>query len=317
MDITLGTFLALKEQNPDVQAWLPDLPYATLDPCSRTFEFNTAVAPWDNVTMRQAVNHAIDRDQIVEIAYEGTTIPSKTMFVQYGGLAPYIDAIEAAGDGLSTTADVEGARALIEGEGYALNGNNLYEKDGEVLALDIQTHEGFIEKRRIANVVVEQLRAVNIDATTRAVAGATWEDNKAFGNYEGVLDWDACGSVNEPWNSMNRFTSRFVVPVGERSPGTNNHVRWNTEGTARYSEIVEQIGVLPLGDPAIVDMVVEAYGILHAEMPFIPITQAKKLVPFDTTYWTGWPTAENNYNHPATWWMSTHQIIHNLTKSSI
>ena len=47
-------------------------------------------------------------------------------------------------------------------------------------------------------------------------------------------------------------------------------------------------------------------------MPFIPITQARKIVPFDTTYWVGWPTAENNFNHPATWWNSTHQIIHNL-----
>lgn len=315
MDMTLGAFEAIQARNPNVIAWESDLPYVWLDPCPRQLSLNTAEAPWDNANLRNAVSMAIDRNQVVEIAYEGTSIPSKSIFVQYGGLSPYIDAIEAAGLGISPTADVEGAKALIEGEGYTLNADNLYAKDGEVLALDIQTHEGFIEKRRIANVVVEQLRAIGIDATTRAVAGATWEENKALGNYQGVMDWDACGSINEPWNTMNRFTAQFAVPVGDRSPGGNNHVRWNTEGTARYSEIVEQIGVLPLGDPAIVDMVVEAYGILHAEMPFIPITQAKKLVPFDTTYWVGWPTAENNFNHPATWWQSTHQIIHELRKA--
>ena len=27
------------------------------------------------------------------------------------------------------------------------------------------------------------------------------------------------------------------------------------------------------------------------ELPVIPITQAKKIIPFNTTYWTGWPTA--------------------------
>jgi len=37
-----------------------------------------------------------------------------------------------------------------------------------------------------------------------------------------------------------------------------------------------------------------------------------KLVPFDETYWTGWPTADNNYIQPATWWQSAHIIIHNL-----
>jgi peptide/nickel transport system substrate-binding protein len=48
------------------------------------------------------------------------------------------------------------------------------------------------------------------------------------------------------------------------------------------------------------------------ELPVIPITQAKKIIPFDTTYWTGWPTFENDYIHPPTWWQSTHVIIHNL-----
>mgnify|MGYP001310007042 CR=1 FL=1 len=114
---------------------------------------------------------------------------------------------------------------------------------------------------------------------------------------------------------MNRYTAQFLVPIGERSPGSNNWVRWDTEGNAAYSEIVGEIGVLPLGDPAIVDMVVEAYQYLYDEVPIVPLVQASKLVPFDTTYWTGWPTQENNYNHPATWWNSTHQIIHNLTKA--
>ena len=123
------------------------------------------------------------------------------------------------------------------------------------------------------------------------------------------MDWDACDSVNEPWSSMNRYHERFVVPIGESAPNLNNHVRWSN---ARYSEIVDEIGVLPLGDPAIAPLVAEAMEIWRAEMPFIPITQARKIVPFDTTYWVGWPTAENNYNHPATWWNSTHQIIHNL-----
>jgi peptide/nickel transport system substrate-binding protein len=37
MDITLGGFNALQEKNPNVLAWYADLPYAVLDPCSRTF----------------------------------------------------------------------------------------------------------------------------------------------------------------------------------------------------------------------------------------------------------------------------------------
>ena len=92
-------------------------------------------------------------------------------------------------------------------------------------------------------------------------------------------------------------------------------MRWSGDGAKAYSAIVDQIGSLPLGDPKIPDMVVQAYKYVYDETPVIPLVQAEKLVPFDTTYWTNWPTAENNYNHPATWWNSTHQIILNLHKA--
>ena len=62
-------------------------------------------------------------------------------------------------------------------------------------------------------------------------------------------------------------------------------------------------------------MVAEAYGYLAEEMPFIPLVQSFKLLPMNTTYWTGWPTNENYYNHPFHWWNSGHQIIHELTRA--
>ncbi len=312
MDVTLGGFEAMVGNNPNIIGWFDAMPFVWLDPCARQLSFNTAVAPWDDKDLRWAVNHIIDRTEIITVAYEETTIPSQTMYVEYGGLMPTIDAITAAGMTLSTTADVEAGKALIESKGWTMGSSGFYEKDGQTLAIEIQTHDAFIEKQRIAAVVVEQLREAGIDATTRNVAGGTWDENKRVGNYSAVMDWDACGSINEPWASLNRYTNRFYKPVGEAVNGGNNHVRWQGEANDAYSVIVDEIGVLPLGDPAITEKVVEAYKYLYDEMPFIPITQARKLVPFDTTYWTGWPTAANNYNHPATWWMSTHQIIHNL-----
>jgi peptide/nickel transport system substrate-binding protein len=262
------------------------------------------------------LNNVIDREEVIAIAYEGVTIPSRTLYVEYGGMFPYIDAIVDAGMGLSTTADLEAAEATLTEKGYARNGDGFWEKDGEVLGISIEAHEGFIEKRRITADLVEQFQRFGIDATASIVAGATWEENKAFGTYTGATkDWDACGSINEPWASVDRYTNRWFTPVGERTSGNKNHVRWRGASKDAFSEIVADIGVLPLGDPQIVDMVVEAYGYWWEDMPFIPLNQATKLIPFDTTYWQGWPTAENNYNHPATWWQSTHQILQNLTKA--
>ncbi len=313
MNVTLGAFEAIQARNPNVIAWHGEAPFAWADPCPREISFNTERAPWDNPDVRKAVSLIIDRNQIIEVAYEGTTTASRSMFVEYGGMAPYIDAIVEAGMGISPEADVAAAQALLEGAGYSMNSNGFYEKDGEVLVADLEVNQGSIEYVRTVNVVVEQLRAAGIDAVARPLIEVTANDNRANGNFGIAYNWDTCGSVNEPWVSMNEMNVSRYAPIGSRASA--NEPRWNTDGAKAYSAIVDQIGVLPLGDPSIPGLVAEAYQHIHDETPFIPLVQASKLVPFDTTYWTGWPTAENNYNHPATWWNSTHQIILNLKKA--
>ena len=181
MDISLGALDAIIAQNPNIVAWFDGMPFAWPDPCARQMSINHTVEPWGNPDMRNALNLIVDRNQIVEVAYEGTTIPSRSFYVDYGGLHNVIDNVPQ----LSATADVAGAQALIEGNGYALNSDGLYEKDGEVLGLVIQANEDFIEKRRIMNVIVEQFRAAGIDAVAQVVAGPTWNENKSLGNFEG------------------------------------------------------------------------------------------------------------------------------------
>lgn len=306
MDITLGTFLALQEQNPDVKAWLDQPPYATLDPCARNFEFNTNKAPWNDVTMRQAVNRAIDRDQIVEIAYEGTTVPSRTFFPAYAPLNRYTDMLDFDAHPVWNYNPDE-AKSMIESLGYTMGADGYYEKDGTQLTMDITTHEAFIEKQRIAAVLVEQFQSVGINASTRNEAGNVWGDNLAFGTFDTRMGWQNCGSVNEPWASMDTLNKKWIVPEGERA--SYNGWRWSND---RYSELVDQIGVLPLGSPEIDPLFVEAMHIYLDELPTIPITQARKLIPHLYTYWTNWPTAENNYTSAWTWWQSTPLIIHEL-----
>ena len=106
---------------------------------------------------------------------------------------------------------------------------------------------------------------------------------------------------------MDHYNARWVVPIGQRA--ADNDFRWKN---ARYSALVDQMGVLPLNDPKLDRLFVQAAAVWLADLPAIPLTQAKKLVPFDTYYWTGWPTINNFYAVPETWWHSTHAIIHNL-----
>ncbi|MEM6728547.1 MAG: ABC transporter substrate-binding protein [Pseudomonadota bacterium] len=311
-NVTIGTFEAIQAQNSNVIAWVDGFPFAAADPCARQLEINTTIAPWDNANMRKAVAAIIDRTQIVNVAYEGTTEASRTMFAQYGSMAPFIDAVVEAGFELPSRGDVEAGQALLEAEGWARDGD-YYMKDGETLSVDIHVNSASTEYTRTIDVVVEQLQRAGIDARAVPVEnGVFWGEVLPFGAYEMSYSWLSCGSVNEPWASMGRYTVKDVVPVGERSPGFNNTARWDGSAAESYSAVVDQIAGKPLGDPEVPALVAEAYQYLDAEMPFIPLAQASKLIPFNTTHWTGWPTADNYYNHPFFWWGHTHQIIHNL-----
>jgi peptide/nickel transport system substrate-binding protein len=274
------------------------------------------VEPWNDKDMRWALNYAIDREQIVAIAYEGTTFASEHFFPAYPPLNRLVELAKEAGlyeKYPLMTSDPAKAKEIIESKGYVLNdATGYYEKDGTELTLDIATHDAFIEKQRIAQVIVEELQAIGINASNRNEAGATWQENFWTGNFEARMGWQTCGSVNEPWASLDTFNTKWLKPVGERSQDNQNSWRWSGEAADKYSAIIDEMGVLPLGDPKIDDLFVEAMDIWMAELPVIPITQAKKIIPFDTTYWTGWPTADNPYIHPPTWWQHTHAIIHNL-----
>jgi len=314
MNISLGSFKAILAKNPKAEAWKADLPYAWADPCPRELEFNMEDATWGNSNLRKAVSLIIDRASNIKIAYQGTTTPSSSIFVSYGGMAPYIDAIVKAGEGTPATPDVAGGQKLIEGEGYKLNSNGIYEKDGKTLDMNITVTNDTQEYILSNNELVEQLQKAGINATSQPVNGATWTNANQTGTWQVAWAWNTCGSVNEPWNSLNTLNVSYYVPKGQVA--SNDYVRWNTDGAKAYSKIVDQIGSLPLGDPSIPDLVVKAYKYISDENPVIPLVQAEKLVPFDTTYWTNWPTATNNYNHPATWWNSTFQIILNLHKAA-
>jgi len=282
----------------------------------REFEFNTALKPWDDKEMRQAMNMAINRDQIIKVSYEGTTSKARLIYPMYPPIQRLDKLLETKGVYQRHPIDnynPKGAEAVFQKKGYKKAADGYYAKDGKQLSIIITTPAEELEHSRIADVMVEQFQAVGVNATHKNENFSVWNDNFSSGKFEARQGWQTCGSVNEPWSSLNTLTSDGVAPMGATPKAGQNNWRWNND---KFNTIVKEMSTLPIGDKRSDDLFVQAMDILDDELPVIPIAQAKKLIPFDTTYWTNWPTAKNNYNHPATWWNSTFQIILNLHKAT-
>lgn len=311
-NVDKDTYEKIAELKPNLISWLDGLPFAWMDPCSRTFSFNTMQPPWDSKEMRWAINYAIDREEIVSDAYYDTTIPARHFFPPYPPLERYVQMLED--EGLYTryplmTNDMGKAQQLIEQQGWSMGSDGYYYKGEQQLALTIHAHEASFEMRRTAELIADRLQTIGVNASMQALSEAEWVERKIQGTFQAMIDWDSCGSVTEPWASLDRYHARWVQPLGEPVSNYNNQVRW---ANAQYSEIVDEMAPLPLGDPQIDTLFLDAMEIWLDELPFIPLAQNKELISFDTTYWQGWPTANNAYIHPPSWWQSTHIIIHSL-----
>jgi peptide/nickel transport system substrate-binding protein len=292
---------AITAQNPKIQTYSGDQGW--VDPCPRMLTLNTTVAPWDNKVMRHALSNAMNRRQIVDVVYEGAggdSAVSNFIFPTYKALQPYRD---AAKDILDPTVayDPDKAHQLIESQGYTMGGDGHYVgPDGTTLSLDV-VGPPFMEPW--GRMVVQQLQAIGVDSNLRLIEWGIFRDQTGRGNFTGAVDWDGCGSVVEPWFGMNRYNKTYVNPIGtpgtENVDNTNNAGRWSND---EYSALMDQMGSLPLGDPRVMDLYLQAVKIWADEMPDIPLVQTPSLLLFNSTYWTGWPTANNNYIQPPSWW---------------
>lgn len=312
-EMTLAAFRDAQAKNSKIIGWDSASPLAWNDPCSRQLEINTQREPWSDPRLRRAVSLIIERKALAAKVYGDTTLPSRTLFPEYGALSVLNDAVAAAGYGASPTADLPAADALIVSAGWSKSGS-VYEKSGQTLSVSIAVDVSHSRDVAAAREVAQQLTAAGINAKTDEIStGEFWGQLIPKGGYEIAFSWLGCGSVAEPYKSMARYAAPAEA-IGVRSPGFNNTGRWNTQGAKDYARIVtDELGTKVLAPAAEKGVVVRAYKYLYDEMPIVPLVQSPRIIPFNTTYWKGWPT-KGGAGVPMHSWSATHRLIHSLRK---
>lgn len=307
----LSGMQALIASNPKLKSYNSNPPYAWRDPCPRMFTVNHTVPPWDKKEMRWALSYAFNRQQLVDVIWEGTSVPTGFIFPDYPSMKPYIDAIQ---DIVAPIAEYnpDKSRELIEAQGYTRDESSGFYvgPDGENLSIDVVAPP-FMEQ--IATLVVQQLNEAGIDAVLRILEWGIFREQTGRGQFESSTDWSGCGSVIEPWFGMNRYHKDWARPVGEAGTeyvdNTSNAGRWKND---EYSALLDEMGKLPLGDPKVIELEKQAAKIWADELPAIPLAQQPALLLFNETHWKNWPTSDNNYIQPPSWWQHFLRVLTEL-----
>jgi peptide/nickel transport system substrate-binding protein len=125
----------------------------------------SARPPFDNVALRKAINHAINTESIIELAYLGNATANQCP-VPVGNAA--YDADLCAEHGYSY--DLEAGKAMLAEAGLTdSDGNGFVEQDGEELVVTLWSYSGFPERQTAMEIMQSDLNAIGLKTELQSV----------------------------------------------------------------------------------------------------------------------------------------------------
>jgi peptide/nickel transport system substrate-binding protein len=281
----------------------PNCTYVSFhDPCPRGIWINCAKYPLSLREVRWAISYCVNREVMAKLwpyTIEPTT-PSTFPWADWAGLRQYVfpDVFEK----YKIEYNPEKAAKILDDLGFKPGPDGIrVTPNGTRLSWTILVPEWVVEYegRVVAAGLAEELRKIGIEAEMKVVTWPVFDELTSTGKFDLTSHW-LCTPM--PWNSdpfylYNHLHSKWIKPIGERA--VNNWVRLNCP---ELDEIIDKTESMSPDDPEIIPLYKKAIEIFMRELPAIPVVETSFSMPWQTTYWTGWPTKENFYAWPPSWW---------------
>ena len=159
---------------------------------------------------------------------------------------------------------------------------------------------------QIGPVIAEQLRRAGFKVAPSTRPGYR---NTVFHGEATWWLWGNGASVNDPFHTLRLYHERWATPRGEEALWPT---RWKND---EYSNLVDQIEKLPPTDPKVQGLVDQALTIMLDQQVIVPISQFYHRIPFNTTYWTHFPTENDAYITPTFWHYTGYLMLLNMEKA--
>ena len=302
-----GTFEAAKGFNDALRSWNFEGPvWGAPDGCNFVLILNNQKTHFSSSDVRWAINHAINRDEITGLAYEGGVPPVVVPISSYGVkqylplMQDILDKYDAGEHSLDKVDD------RMTTAGYSKDSEGFWTKDGERVEITLEIPSWM---RPQGPFLEKQLQAGGFDAVFKQGEPATIGDRLRLGETEVV--WVQCGSINEPYDTFKSYHSKNSGPPGEVYQGAVQGGRYENPEMDALLDEMEGMLHSP-DDPRYVELARQAMELFLRDMPVIHIAEELHVIVHNTHYWQGWPGVEDPYVAPYPPWNGWYQITLNL-----
>ena len=304
-----GAYEAIRVQNPNLVAWNKEGPvWGAPDGCTLGIRFNTQKAPFNNVALRQAINAAMDRDQVVNLAYEGSVIKATLPVSSYQSMLDYVDQLaDVPGVADLDVHSQEKVDQLMTGAGFVRDSAGKWANaDGSPLQIDFQAAQG----DPAGPVITQQLQTAGFDVLLNVQQGTAFVEATTAGNFQMNVG-PHCGSLYDPWQTLEHYHSKYAAAEGAAVPNLRAPTRYSNPELDAILDKLSAMQPSPT-DAAYIELVKQATEIFARDLPEIPLVEEFHTLVFNSTYWTGWPNAEDPYIAPYIPWEGFAQVVHRL-----
>jgi len=169
--------------------------------------------PFAELSVRRALAHAIDRQQIVN------TMLDTLVSVVNGPVQPLSWAYEP--NVQSYEFDPAKARAMLDDAGWKVGADGVRAKDGKPLTFTIITQAGNAIRENVSQVLVRQFKDIGVNATVKLIDGTSISSVWFSGEFDAMLHWWQSGADPE-------ITLFFAA---DRTPPAGRNINYFSDDT--------------------------------------------------------------------------------------
>lgn len=258
-------------------------PWGYADWWSQSLWVNFKNAPFDNPDVRWCISYSIDRQNLVDVAWEGSNSLNPMPYPPYAGLVKYTESIK---DLLATydtnEFNLDKAAARCEKAGYKKGSDGMYANaKGEKIVFPITS---WAQWDAGSQVITEQLKQYGFDASFSSPPDA-WD---LYGSLKTIVfPAGHPASLKEPYDAMALY--RCNSETG--STGLTNMSGWCKP---EFDKLINEMSMVDPDDFAANQAVFrKMMEIWLPDLPDIQLINWMHNFGMNETYWTNWPTVDN------------------------
>jgi len=249
---------------------------------------NTTVKPFDDPKLRQAMNMVVNRADIFHQA-------------EAGYFHPQIDSVTGlpagAGDafvapeykGKTMTPDVEGAKALLQGAGYKLNGTTLTDPAGKPVKITLTDPAPWSDYQTTLEILKTNFAQIGIDATVDKANQDKWDQNIQKGDFGATMRWTNGGAT--PYDIYQTvMDGDLLKPIGTAAQQGNFGRFKSPEATAALKAYANATS-----DAQRTAAMNQIQKVFVEQAPMLPVGSDNVGGAYSTKNWIGWPSDADPY----------------------